>query len=301
MLSRRLSLLVILSVLSVAFVADWTQCQSPGNVLAAQKDPSAQTLQTRSAYVLKVTTRLVTLDLIATDSHGNLVRDIKPEELQVYEEHDVRQKIEQFEFLDNSSRGESPIKPSTTAAGTYSNQISSGQLKIAPTVLLMDGLNTETIDQARGRMHMLKLLRTLPPDTPVAVLLLGRSLRLLQGFTTDRKLLFTAIDHALTTTTGKMLNPQDDPNSFSNAMADMGGQSAQYANLVSQIQEFELEEYQRTMDLQVDSTVDALISIGQYLSGTPGRKNLVWVSESFPISVLPDPGSGLYTFAGVRN
>ena len=51
-------------------------------------------------YVLKVTTRLVTLDLMADDSHGNPVRDLKPEDLQIFEEHKARQKIEHFEYFE---------------------------------------------------------------------------------------------------------------------------------------------------------------------------------------------------------
>ena len=39
---------------------------------------------------------------------------------------------------------------------------------------------------------------------------------------------------------------------------------------------------------QVDSvkrTLDALIAIANYLAHFPGRKNLIWVSSSFPISI----------------
>jgi hypothetical protein len=55
-----------------------------------------------------------------------------------------------------------------------------------------------------------------------------------------------------------------------------------------------------TFDLRAKETLGALAQIGQYLSGIPGRKNLIWVSESFPISIAPDPDTGNNTFAGIR-
>src|SRR5580700_6104981 len=55
-----------------------------------------------------------------------------------------------------------------------------------------------------------------------------------------------------------------------------------------------------TFDLRAKETLGALAQIGQYLSGIPGRKNLIWVSESFPISIAPDPDTGNNAFAGIR-
>jgi hypothetical protein len=45
--------------------------------------------------------------------------------------------------------------------------------------------------------------------------------------------------------------------------------------------------------LTVARTLEALRTLGLYLSGLPGRKNLVWLSGGFPIDILPtlDPNS----------
>ena len=150
--------------------------------------------------MLKVTTRLVTLDLIATDSRGNPVRDLKPEELQIFEEHKAQQKIEHFEYFEKLAGAAAPDSPAFAnrkRANIISNQLPLDQLKIPPTVLLIDSLNTQTSNQQQGRAHMMQLLRTLPPETPVAVFLLGSSLRILQGFTSDGSLLRAALDQAV--------------------------------------------------------------------------------------------------------
>jgi hypothetical protein len=56
-----------------------------------------------------------------------------------------------------------------------------------------------------------------------------------------------------------------------------------------------------SMDARVHITLAALRSIARALGGIPGRKNLIWVSESFPISIAPDPDTGNNSFAGIRD
>jgi VWFA-related protein len=52
------------------------------------------------------------------------------------------------------------------------------------------------------------------------------------------------------------------------------------------------------LDVRVQETLDALRTLARHLAGYPGRKNLLWISSSFPIAVTPD--IDLF-FAGVRN
>src|SRR5580704_3410765 len=92
-----------LFVFSAVFIVARVASQSappPAQPAAAQKKDSGQ-----SGYVLKVTTRLVTVDLVATDSRGNPVRDLKPEEVQIFEERKSPQKIEHFEYFEKLKNG----------------------------------------------------------------------------------------------------------------------------------------------------------------------------------------------------
>ena len=303
MLPRWLFTIVAFCLFSAAFIAVRAASQTAPTKPAVQQSGAQQTGSAQSGYVLKVTTRLVTLDLIATDSRGNVVRDLKPEELQIFEEHKAQQKIEHFEYFEKlaGAAGNSTSvirKP----ANVLSNQLPLDLLKIPPTVLLMDSLNTQTSNQALGRAHMIQLLRTLPPDTPIAVFLLGSSLRILQGFTSDGTLLRAALDQAVTGATIQQ-DPLNDLASTSNYIQDQTAGMGVNLGLQSQlgeVQNFEKEEYSMTLDLRAKETLGAMAEIGQYLSGIPGRKNLIWVSESFPLSVAPDPETGNNPFAGIR-
>jgi len=278
-----------------------TYSQQAQSAPPSTQTPAAQLSQSsQSGYVLKVTTRLVTVDLIATDSHGNPVRDLKPDDLQIFEEHKQREKIEHFQFYEK-------LKPTGAEAsseppGVLSNQLPIDSLKIPPTVLLMDSLNTEAPSQLQGRVHMIQLLRTLPKDTPVAVFLLGSSLHILQGFTSDPGLLRAALDQAVA---GNMIikDPVLDTKNTSSYIEDTTdgmGTNQGIAAQLGEVQNFEKEEYAMSVDLRAKETLSALAQIGQYLSGIPGRKILIWASESFPIAMAPDPDTGNNAFAGAR-
>jgi len=244
----------------------------------------------------------VTLDLIATDSHGNPVRDLKPEDLQIIEDRKAQQKIEHFEYIEKPE-GAPGNSARRKRGNIISNQLPLDELKIPPTVLLMDSLNTQTANQQQGRAHMIELLRSLPPDTPIAVFLLGSSLRILQGFTSDESLLRAALDRAVagnTTMKDPLIDTQNTSSYIENTTAGMDTNQGLAVQL-GEVQNFEKEEYSMTMDLRAKETLGAIAQIGQYLSGIPGRKNLIWVSESFPLSIAPDADTGNNPFVGIRD
>jgi hypothetical protein len=45
---------------------------------------------------------------------------------------------------------------------------------------------------------------------------------------------------------------------------------------------------QDKLHTRIETTLQALQQLARYLTGIPGRKNLIWFSGSFPISVFPD-------------
>ena len=305
MCTKWLSNVIGLCLLLAALVAVRASSQSVPAAPAPPQSVAPQAGSSQSGYVLKVTTRLVTLDLVATDSHGDPVRDLKPEDLQIFEEHKAQQKIEHFEYFEKL-KGAGSLGDSATAirktANLLSNQLPIDQLQIPPTVLLMDSLNTQTPNQLQGRAHMVQLLRTLPPDTPIAVFLLGSSLKILQGFTSDPALLRAALDQAVTGSTIQM-DPRNDLGNTSNYIQNQTagmGVSLGVQSQLGEVQNFEKEEYSMTLDLRAKETLGAMAQIAQFLSGIPGRKNLIWVSEAFPLSVAPDPDTGNNPFGGIR-
>jgi VWFA-related protein len=262
---------------------------------APQKNPPAASAPAAPGSV-KSLTRLITVDVVATDSHGNPIRDLKQDDFQVFDEHNGQQKIARFEFIDTSVNPAGP-PPGALPIGPhiYSN-LQAARLKVPPTAILMDALNTSLVHQMQVRRDMIAFLKNLPPDTPVAVFLLGHEVHIVQNFTTDPKLLSAAVDQARRPDSAlREQNPQDNPDSPSIAMQDMPNASG---NVIQALQDFESQEYLELMDQRVDETADAMRAIAKYLGGYPGRKNLVWFSESFPIWIEPTADFGTDPFIG---
>jgi VWFA-related protein len=276
--------------------------------------------------VLKVTTRLVTVDVVARDRHGNPVRDLTVKDFQISEQsgsHKSQQQIASFRLLDRSLKNASDSESAALQlpAGVFTNLVSTKSLSAPPAILLVDGLNTDAKTQLQVRQQMVRLLASAPSDVPMAVFLLGRELRLLQSFTTDTKLLHAAAQRALSleATNLQAKDARDDTLSHSSLLEQMAGaegqsdvpggaprpgsnSNAMLAMRALELQRFEREQYAESMDMRVKLTFDALRLIARHVSGYPGRKNLIWLSSAFPLAITPDANLTMVAkFSGMRN
>jgi VWFA-related protein len=306
-----------------------------GSFLVGQESKPGAAAQ--SAPVFRVTTRMVTVDVVAKDKHGHAVPDLTVKDFQIFEqvvskkgEHE--QKIAGFlqvnraAILASSKHNAQQKMP----AGVYSNLVTT-RLTVPPTILLLDGLNTEADSGTQARQQMVKMLASIPADTPVAVFILGHDLVLLQSFTKNPALLRDAAQKVLNTNLdngGQAIDPHDDPYSMSNQTLEMfgGDDEAPPSGTVSSapgrggapaaapsgpaggdlqmavIRRFEKETFAADTDMRVEMTLNALRAIARHVSGYPGRKNLIWISTSFPMTIAPDANAAHNTgFEGNRN
>ena len=251
---------------------------------------------------LHVMTRMVTLEIVVKDHRGQHVENLKASDFQVFEQAPSRgktkreQKIVAFRearLTDLASKGATQVQ---VPAGVYSNLVTLQKEPVPATILLVDGLNTEVQHQAQVHVQMVRMLRSLPREVPVAVFLLGNRLQMLQDFTTDRSLLQTALEGATSVAGTKVatVDPRDDPDELSaqldkinNAGGSGGSTSRISEEMLDEVKNFEQRVYAGTMDIRVERTIDALTSLARHISGYPGRKNLLWISSTFPIYLRP--------------
>jgi VWFA-related protein len=303
--------------------------------VAGQENKAVEPAQNTAVPTLHVTTRMVTVDVVAKDRHAKLVPGLTAKDFQVFEqvpskrgEHE--QKIAGFLAVDRAAiAAAAKQNPDKMPAGVYSNLVTT-RLSVPPTILLLDGLNTEGDSGLQARRQMVKMLASIPPDTPVAVFILGNELTLLQSFTKDPKQLRDAAARVMTTNIdngGLGIDPHDDPNSLSNQAQEMFGGDDEAATTttapqggrgtsggvgpsgpvggelqMAEIRRFEKETFAANTDMRVRQTLDALRAIARHVSGYPGRKNLIWISSSFPMTVSPDALAAHHLgFEGTRN
>jgi VWFA-related protein len=256
----------------------------------SQNQPSrqAQPQTARPNAVVQSETHLVTIDVVATDSHGAVIRSLKADEFEIND--GGRQQIAKFSFIDKSSTAPGASSAPPSQPGVYTNEAAIDSLTIPPTVILLDSLNTDANDMLSTRRDMLELLKSLPANTPVAVFLLGQSLEVVQNFSSDPARLRAAVDKAMSARASEQVRPQDNEHGLSLVYFDNNG--GQESDQSKALEDFEMRTYSNQMDIRVDTTMDALTGIAHFLSAYRGRKNLIWVSESFPIALFPDANYG---------
>jgi VWFA-related protein len=263
---------------------------------------AVQTMQSGAAYesatVLRVTTRLVMLDVVATDSHGHAVFDLESRDFTVLEDGKP-QKVRAFGFQHPLS---SPPKAAQTErpalpANVFTN-IPQFQLSSSLNVILLDALNTPLTNQSYARQKMLHYLETMPSDSPTAVFTLGEKLRMLQDFTIDPNILKEAVRKA----NGQLSPLLDNSVSAEEQVLPRMIPADLPPDVQESIERFEAERTAVQTDLRVRYTLDALQSIGHWLEGYQGRKNLIWISEAFPFAISPDTSVHRGAeFAGTRH
>lgn len=224
--------------------------------------PSGQedaTAAYKSAAVLRTTTRLVVVDVVATDSKGHPVGDLGIDDFTVLEDNQP-QKIRGFSFRQTSTLTEAqqPANPKVFSnAPRYSGSSSLN-------VILLDALNAEFLSRTYARDQLLKYLESGPAIQPTAVYALENTLKLLHDFTVDTKELKAVVEnyrpHAPT------------------HVVDVHSAATPYS---------QRGDY-TTNSRSLEATVSALGALAQVLAGHPGRKNLIWLSAAFPLTFYPE-------------
>jgi VWFA-related protein len=212
-----------------------------------------------SQQIFRTTTRLVVVDIVATDAKGSPVKDLKAEDFVVTENHEP-QKVTDFSF---HQPGNVASAAHQLPANVFSNSpLYSGNSSL--NVILLDAINTDFSNHAYAQDMLVKYLGTNPRLQPTAVYALEGNLRLLHDFTTDPQALRDALTHY------KGIGVSHLPTV--DAAASPFTQRGTYRNVAQ----------------GRGAAFRGMIFLAQTLAGYPGRKNLIWISEGFPLSLYPD-------------
>ncbi|MGZ7052956.1 MAG: VWA domain-containing protein, partial [Candidatus Angelobacter sp.] len=186
-MSNKVAMLTLTATMALAGFG-LAQQTAPAQAPAAKDAHAAAAPAQQPAYetsaVLKVKTRLVVVDVVARDSKGVPVTDLKQEDFTVLEDgKEQKLRIFSFQHPDDSAAA-APAQAPASGMNVVDNlpHFKPGR---ALNVILMDALNTSRLNQVSMRQAMIKFLETLPANEPIAVYLLGDRIRLLQDFTTD--------------------------------------------------------------------------------------------------------------------
>lgn len=236
--------------------------------------------------VFRTTTRLVEFSLIALDKKGKAVTDLRKDEVEIREKG-RRRDVSFFRF-----EGQPPDRTPEVSlpAGTFSNRVElAGGPPRNVTALVLDTLNTQPRDQIWVRAQLFRYLKSLAPQTRVAIYHLGSRLRVLHDFTGDAESLRARLEKS-----GLEL-PVQSPEDIESAAREAERLIAMFPDdpYLAQMLETQLENEMnynaQVRQRKVEMTLAALGSLGAHLTGIPGRKNMVWIGGG--ISMLTITGS----------
>ena len=262
---------------------------------------------TDSEPVIRATTRLVQVDVVATNTAGEPVKNLAQSDFTVLEDGKP-QKIALF-----SRRDALVAQPAAKPVAALPPHVTTNRPEYnapegPPIVLLFDGINTRVENQIYVRQQMLKFLAEhFDPHVRMAVFALGNQLSVLQDFTSDPAVLSAAIQKYRSqaaaagrqggTDAGMQAATFAGPNipGRGTGSADLqngpeGSNSRSVANIAGVLARFEKEAAASTLEMRIAITMDALSALARYLAGFPGRKSVIWFSGSFPLNLsLVDP------------
>jgi VWFA-related protein len=262
---------------------------------------SAQTggapLQPSATPTIHATARLVVVDVVVTDGNGNPVKGLKQSDFHVIERKSP-QTIQSFEEHTGVSQAAAPVPPPKLEPGVFTNAAIT-PAGSAVDVLLLDTINTPMIDQSFVRGQLLQYLRSAKPGSRIAIFGLTTRLVMLQGFTSDPEMLRRAVERSDTRASPMLAEKVGGKNDVvAEQVGPIEDQLSVSRQMVQALAEFDAIEKHTGENLSAGYTLHGLNQLARYLAGIPGRKNLMWFSASFPLTILPRAERGSDPFAG---
>ncbi|HET8550709.1 MAG TPA: VWA domain-containing protein [Bryobacteraceae bacterium] len=254
--------------------------------IAALAALSASCTAAAQETVLRTTTRLVQVNVIATGSDGAPVADLAKDDFTLTE--DGRAETLRVFSMQNGEAitGAGQALP----AGFFSNRLEyKGGLPGSATALLFDVMNTPPGYFGRARPQITSFLRQIDPRFRIAIYVLNRrGLTVLHDFATDTALLTRRVESLRDVLPNQMsedalaaLQAMAKEGNAMDALFGQGNMTDIAAMLIARSEGMERDFNQRDKTL---TTLRALTAIGRRLGSVPGRKNLVWITAGIPVT-----------------
>jgi VWFA-related protein len=234
--------------------------------------------------VVKISTSLIQIDVTVLDSRGKVVSDLRPDEIEIYENGE-KQKISNFSFV-------SAVKSVTEkAAPTDKNAIPVPQAVLRPEqirrtfALVVDDLSLSFDSAYQTRRALKKFVDDQMQDGDlVAIIRTGAGVGALQQFTSDKRMLYAAIERVKWNPIGNggisafaPIEPNlDELRRLAGDTTQSEEDLATSANSARAAEDFRSSVF-------ATGTLGALKFIVQGMGELPGRKSVILFSDGFKI------------------
>lgn len=234
--------------------------------------------------VVKISTNLIQLDVTVTDSKGKVITDLRPDEIEIYENGKL-QKTTNFSFV-------SSVRVETVADKPVDKNMPPGMPpppvkpeNVRRTIaLVVDDLNLSFTSTYWVKQALKKFVNEqMQEGDLVAIIKTGTGIGTLQGFTTDKRLLLAAIGKVRYNMLGNA-----GVSSF-NAIAPSlkeqlsGVGDRDFTEDIEDEREFERDVNEFRQSIFASGTLGAINYIVRGMMQLPGRKSIMMLSDGFSL------------------
>lgn len=213
---------------------------------------SAAGQQPDSGVVIRSTTSLVQVRVVAEDGSGKPVHNLQRDDFRILDEGKT-QPITLF----------LPDQPGPSSTGTPTSDPGYA-------MILLDWLNSKYTDRLEARDQVIRFIRNSPPRQKLGLYVLGRNPRLVLNFSSEADEMLDVLDSL-------SLDPEDlGSEQIGRFDARFGGRRGNSPGL---------EEQLLLLNNRVLDTLKTLDNIADRFARVRGRKSLIWISSAFPLVV----------------
>ncbi len=259
-----------------------------GSRLAAQNTAPGPTPTPKQEDVVKISTNLIQVDVTVTDSNGKIITDLKPEEIEIYE-NGKKQKVTNFSFVSSNK----PLPPSPSGSSKIVDKVPVPQpMAVIPQqssirrtiAIVIDDLSMSWESVAFTKEALKKFVaEQVQEGDLVAILRTGGSIGTLQRFTTDKDVLYAAIKKIKYNpmgTGGVTAFEPLEPTGTQTLSLGMGGLPGDGD---AQTEAFLATAESRRAAIFTSGTLGALSYVVAGMKELPGRKSVVLFSDGFDL------------------
>jgi VWFA-related protein len=258
--------------------------------IAAQTPTPTPTVSPKPADkdddVVKISTTLIQLDVTVTDSKGKIVTDLKPEDFEVYENGE-KQQITNFSFITSlpETKASPTPKPDKNAVGAPIPPVQIRPEQVRRTIaLVVDdlGLSFESVHFVRRALKKF-VDEQMQPNDFVAIIRTGSGIGALQQFTSDKNLLYAAIEKITWNPLGRsgisaFAPIEQDPTEEEETEEEEAGSR----DSVKEFNEFR-------EDIFSVGTLGAINFVVKGMQELPGKKSIMLFSDGFVVCTPENP------------
>jgi len=246
--------------------------------------------------VVRISTNLIQVDVSVTDKKGNAVTDLKPEEIEIYENGKL-QSVSNFNFVPgtrvSAKAAEAARKSSPPPVNLPAPPIRPENVR-RTVALVVDDLTLSVGSTVWVKEALKKFVNEqMQEGDLVAIIRTGAGVGALQQFTTDKRLLFAAIDRVKFNASGSgslayfaPLNTSTTQKIYTADIPDPTGAtqfSIEAPEGLKENEELVTEYNQYRENIFASGTLGALNFIVRGMKQLPGRKSVVLLSDGMKL------------------